>query len=87
MSSRWASQVLKMSDWRRYKRKPHHEVRLAIVVSMAERPKPIPGAPEPASESFPPEESPDGIDFTLIRWTLRFPGVPAPIRRQPQQGE
>jgi hypothetical protein len=26
--------------------------------------------PEPLPDSFPPEESPDGVDLTLIRWTL-----------------
>jgi hypothetical protein len=26
--------------------------------------------PEPPPASFPPEESPDGVDLTLIQWTL-----------------
>lgn len=26
--------------------------------------------PEPPPGSFPTEESPDGVDLTLIRWTL-----------------
>ncbi|MEA2694532.1 MAG: hypothetical protein QOJ16_3919 [Acidobacteriota bacterium] len=26
--------------------------------------------PLPPSDSFPPEESADGVDLTLIRWTL-----------------
>jgi hypothetical protein len=26
--------------------------------------------PEPPPDSFQPEESPDGVDLTLIQWTL-----------------
>jgi hypothetical protein len=33
-------------------------------------PQPFPGAPEPSPDILPPEESPDGVDLTLIRWTL-----------------
>ena len=33
-------------------------------------PQPSPGAPEPPPYAVPPEESPDGVDLTLIRWTL-----------------
>jgi catechol 2,3-dioxygenase-like lactoylglutathione lyase family enzyme len=29
-----------------------------------------PAPPEPALDQFPPAESPDGVDLTLIRWTL-----------------
>jgi len=36
---------------------------------MADSPPP-PLPPRPASDSFPPEESADGVDLTLIRWTL-----------------
>ena len=33
-------------------------------------PKPLPRAPEPLPSSLPPAESPDGVDLTLIHWTL-----------------
>ena len=29
-----------------------------------------PGVPAQAPDDVPPEESPDGVDLTLIRWTL-----------------
>lgn len=37
---------------------------------MAPPPKPKPSAPELTPEQFLPEESPDGVDLTLIQWTL-----------------
>ena len=37
---------------------------------MAEPSQPPPNIPEPASDPLPPEESPDGVDLTLIQWTL-----------------
>lgn len=39
----------------------------AIVFPMADASQP---APEPSPDHLPPEESPDGVDLTLIRWTL-----------------
>lgn len=37
---------------------------------MAQPPQPTPDDPERAPDYVPPEESPDGVDLTLIRWTL-----------------
>jgi hypothetical protein len=37
---------------------------------MGKPPQPAPGAPEPSPDHLPVEESPDGVDLTLIRWTL-----------------
>jgi len=37
---------------------------------MAQPLQPKPTPPEPAPDQFPPDESPDGVDLTLIRWTL-----------------
>ena len=37
---------------------------------MVEPPEPTPGAPELEADQFPPEESADGVDLTLIRWSL-----------------
>jgi hypothetical protein len=37
---------------------------------MASSAPPTPGAPEPAQERSALEESIDGVDLTLIRWTL-----------------
>lgn len=37
---------------------------------MAQPLQPPPIASETALNQFPPEESPDGVDLTLIRWTL-----------------
>jgi hypothetical protein len=33
-------------------------------------PKPLPRASEPLPDPVPPAESPDGVDLTLIQWTL-----------------
>jgi hypothetical protein len=33
-------------------------------------PKPLPRAPEPPPAPVPSAESPDGVDLTLIQWTL-----------------
>jgi hypothetical protein len=37
---------------------------------MAQLLQPAPDTPKPAQDYVPPEESPDGVDLTLIRWTL-----------------
>jgi len=37
---------------------------------MAEPPRPTSGNPKPAPDLLSLEESPDGVDLTLIRWTL-----------------
>lgn len=37
---------------------------------MAQPPQAPLDAPEPSPDYVPPEESPDGVDLTLIRWTL-----------------
>lgn len=37
---------------------------------MAHPLRPTPDSPEPAPDYIPLEESPDGVDLTLIRWTL-----------------
>lgn len=41
----------------------------AIVTSMAEMPLPLPYLSSPAPDDVPSESS-DGVDLTLIRWTL-----------------
>ena len=40
-----------------------------VVAAMAQLPEPMPGAPEPTSDPLAIESS-DGVDLTLIRWTL-----------------
>jgi hypothetical protein len=37
---------------------------------VAQPAQPVPGAPRPAPEDPAAAESPDGVDLTLIRWTL-----------------
>jgi len=37
---------------------------------MPEPPRPRSGPADPAARPDPPAESPDGVDLTLIRWTL-----------------
>jgi hypothetical protein len=37
---------------------------------MVQLPQPTPDASEPAPDPSLPEESPDGVDLTLIQWTL-----------------
>jgi hypothetical protein len=44
---------------------------------MAQPPQPWLDDPEPAPDRVPSEESPDGVDLTLIRWTLSL----TPIER------
>ncbi len=39
---------------------------------MAQPPQPSSVDTEPAPDHVPPEESPDGVDLTLIRWTLNL---------------
>jgi hypothetical protein len=43
---------------------------LARVVLMAQPPQTPPEAPVPAPDLIPSGESPDGVDLTLIAWTL-----------------
>lgn len=38
--------------------------------SMSQRPTPTSDVARPAADVPPPAESPDGVDLTLIRWTL-----------------
>jgi hypothetical protein len=40
-----------------------------VVDVMAQLPEPMPSAPEPPTDPL-AIESPDGVDLTLIRWTL-----------------
>lgn len=42
----------------------------AIVVPMATPDPPLPASKEPAADLGLPQESPDGVDLTLIQWTL-----------------
>jgi hypothetical protein len=51
------------------KQPPGAKSPVIVVVAMAQPPEPIPDSPDPTADPL-ATESPDGVDLTLIHWTL-----------------